>query len=50
MALGGEPFKQEIAAALKRRVARLPPGPPPQAAKDKRGRFYSDPDLFPFGR
>jgi len=29
-------FKQEIAAALKRRVAPLPPGPPPKAAKDTR--------------
>lgn len=35
-ALGGERFKQEIAAALKRRVAPLPPGPPPKAAKDNR--------------
>ena len=35
-ALGGERFKQQIAAALKRRVAPLPPGPQPKAAKDKR--------------
>ena len=35
-ALGGERFKQEIAAALKRRVAPLPPGPVPKTAKDKR--------------
>jgi putative transposase len=35
-ALGSERFKQQIAKALKRRVAPLPPGPKPKAAKDKR--------------
>jgi putative transposase len=35
-ALGSERFKQQIAAALKRRVAPLPPGPQPKAAKHKR--------------
>jgi putative transposase len=34
--LGGERFKQQIAAALKRRVAPLAPGPPAKTAKDKR--------------
>jgi putative transposase len=34
--LGGPRFKQEIAAALKRRVEPLPPGPAPKSAKDKR--------------
>ena len=35
-AMGGERFKAQIAAALKRRAAPLPPGPKPKSAKDKR--------------
>lgn len=35
-AMGGERFRKEIAAALKRRVAPLPPGPRPKAVVDKR--------------
>lgn len=38
-ALGGERFKEQIAKALKRRVAPLPPGPKPKPAKDERQMF-----------
>lgn len=34
--MGDERFKAQIAAALKRRAAPLPPGPKPKSTKDKR--------------